>query len=589
MKKLLIALTLMAFIVLGITASGYAEQSSTVNGTLYAGTEVQGVEKFKVMPSLASDSKVTFTTDKSTENAGNPGRFPIGSNLANFSGTSLVVPTNVSGDIATIGTPSGQVFVEDDLIIATVDAGPSSASVRNSDGGGSSGSYNKQITTVHFIDVGQGDAIYISLPDRDDILIDGGSEVDGPKVVDYLNSHGVDDIELMIATHPHVDHIGGLPAVLDAFTVEKIIDSGITENSEIYQAYAAKAAAEGADWASDDHQLFTFGPETFQIITGSGVFSDIDDNSVICRLVVGGPDFLFTGDAGEPAEAAIDFNTELHASILKVGNHGGSASSSTAFLGRVMPHTAIISVGANNSYGHPAQETLQRIENAGAEIFRTDLDGNIFITANGAKYEVNSSNDNECLSRADLAEIVAEKFNLTPSLPAEPFLLDVPLNHWAAGYIYAAVNEGLINGYPVISSAHEVFLPYQLINRAEFAELICHVFNIPQYIPDVPSFSDVSAEHWAFTAIESLKHAGIMGGTEKGAFLPEEEIQKCAAAPIVFDKIDEPPKPKFGDINWDGDVNILDLQIIVSYLGWDTEYITGDARKSDVNKDFLIS
>lgn len=255
-----------------------------------------------------------------------------------------------------------------------------------------------------------------------------------------------------------------------------------------------------------------------------------------------------------------------------------STSSSTVFLNKVNPETAIISVGADNNYGHPAQETLQRIENSGAEIFRTDFSGDIVITTDGINYEVSESNVNEeLLTRADLSEILVYKLDLSLSIPAEPFFPDVPLDHWAAGYIYTAVNEGLLNGYP-----DGKFHPEYFITRAEYAAVLCMVFKIPSYTPSTPSFSDVPANHWAYTFIESIKHAGIMNGTLEGTFLPEEGIKKDDAI-RVMERI---PITKFGDMNEDGIINILDLQFINSNLGLVT---TEDARKSDVNNDNMVN
>lgn len=242
---------------------------------------------------------------------------------------------------------------------------------------------------VHFIDVGQADAIYIELPDRNDILIDAGNKADGPTVVNYLKNEGVDDIELLIATHPHEDHIGGIPAVLDAFKIEEIIDSGKSADSDIFDEYAAKAKAEGSTWQADNHQAYTFGNTALQILTGPETWEDLNDYSVVCRLDTGDVEMLFTGDAEGPAEAAL--SGQLDADILKVGHHGSLTSSASTFLARVKPEVAIISVGTNNRYKHPAEETLQRIKNAGAEIYRTDYNGNIDIVTDGKTYEVKAS------------------------------------------------------------------------------------------------------------------------------------------------------------------------------------------------------
>ena len=242
---------------------------------------------------------------------------------------------------------------------------------------------------VHFIDVGQADAIYIELPDNNDILIDGGNVADGPLVVNYLKAQGVDDIELMIATHPYEDHIGGLPYVLNEFVVKEILDSGKTEASSVFEAFSYAANAEDCPWVSGSFQTYSFGNVTLKILTGSTAWNNANDYPVVCLLDTGNVEFLFTGDVEGSAESILP--GDISAKILKVGHHGSNSSTTDSFLARVNPEVAIISVGAGNSYGHPSNEVLTRLHSAGAEIYRTDEQGTIIVTTNGNTYSINAS------------------------------------------------------------------------------------------------------------------------------------------------------------------------------------------------------
>lgn len=208
-------------------------------------------------------------------------------------------------------------------------------------------------------------------------------------MVSYLKGQGVDDIELVIATHPHEDHIGGLPDVLDAFNVEKVLDSGYLTDSAISNEYKSKVTAEGCAYQADSRQTFTFGSATLQILTGLETWDDVNDYSVVCRLNTGNIDFLFSGDAETPGEAKL--TGDLSAEILKVGHHGSTSSTGSTLLSKVKPRVAVISVGAGNTYGHPAEETITKLQSSGVEIYRTDLNGNIVITTDGQSYTVKTA------------------------------------------------------------------------------------------------------------------------------------------------------------------------------------------------------
>lgn len=244
--------------------------------------------------------------------------------------------------------------------------------------------------TVHFIDVGQGDSIYVALPDRNDILIDGGDNSKGSVVVSYLKNLGVDDIELMVATHMHADHIGGLDDVLAAFKVEAVVDDGMAADTATYRDYRAAVLAEGCLYeAAKAGRSWAFGPCVIKILGPVRDYKDANNNSVVCLLDCGEIEFLFTGDAEAEAEADL-LGKAIAAEILKVGHHGSRTSTSQAFLDAVNPEVAVISVGAGNRYGHPHRETLDKLAAAGVKVYRTDLNGTVVVTTDGGTYTVSA-------------------------------------------------------------------------------------------------------------------------------------------------------------------------------------------------------
>jgi competence protein ComEC len=245
-----------------------------------------------------------------------------------------------------------------------------------------------KIVTVHFIDVGQADSIYIQAPGNYDILIDAGNNDDGPTVVDYLKRQKVDDIEIMVATHAHEDHIGGLDDVLAAFDVEKIIDSGEVGTTKTYRDYWSAVQAEGAEYLEDDDLVFELGPgiKFFIIETGDG-YKNTNNNSVLAKLDYNNIEFLFTGDMETDAESMV-LTKDIQADILKVGHHGSRSSTSEEFLSKVNPSAAVICVGEGNTYGHPHKETLTLLSRYGIDVFMTKS-GDIICTTDGDTYSFN--------------------------------------------------------------------------------------------------------------------------------------------------------------------------------------------------------
>ncbi len=244
---------------------------------------------------------------------------------------------------------------------------------------------------VTFFDVGQGDAAWLKTPDGWDILIDGGRKSEGPDLLSYLQSHGVTEIEVLVLSHPHADHVGGLITILKEMdAVEALLNCQDSETST-YQEFQDLLENKGVPTTCvRDGDNFTWG----EYISASAVnpaeplMSEFNNNSVVLRVSYGTIDFLFTGDIEEAGENRIlNRGGMVEAEILKVAHHGSGESSTAPFLAPVDPEIAVISVGAN-PYGHPAIETLQRLRDAGATIYRTDRQGTIVVTTDGTNYSV---------------------------------------------------------------------------------------------------------------------------------------------------------------------------------------------------------
>ena len=246
---------------------------------------------------------------------------------------------------------------------------------------------------VSFIDVGQGDSALIQDSSGFDVLIDGGRTSAGPTVVAYLRGQGVDDIDVMIASHADSDHIGGLIDVLemDDIPVQQVLYNGYPGNTTTWSNFVSAVAAEGLSLTAAQFPMeINWGVTTAYILNPISGLSNPDQNdvSIVVLLDQDNIEYLFTGDISSTVEATVVARgTPVAAEILKVPHHGSKYSTSADFLSSVQPDEAVISVGSN-SYGHPTTETLNRLLAAGSRIWRTDEQGTILITSDGFTYTV---------------------------------------------------------------------------------------------------------------------------------------------------------------------------------------------------------
>lgn len=232
------------------------------------------------------------------------------------------------------------------------------------------------LATVYNIDVGQGDSTLIDVGEYE-ILIDGGERKAGDTVVEFLSDKVDGKLELVVATHPDADHIGGLIDAINAYPPAEIIDSGKEHTTKTYKEYLMAAESSGALFTEDADRTIPIADNvTFAVIECADNESENNNNSVVTCLNVGSQKLLFVGDMETPIEQEY-INNFSDVDYLKVGHHGSHTASSSIFLDKIKPEYAVISCGLDNRYGHPHQETLDTLTNQNVQTYRTDQQGTI--------------------------------------------------------------------------------------------------------------------------------------------------------------------------------------------------------------------
>ncbi|WP_455088914.1 ComEC/Rec2 family competence protein [Peptoanaerobacter stomatis] len=246
------------------------------------------------------------------------------------------------------------------------------------------------ILQVHFIDVGQGDSTLIITPDKKTVLIDAGDEQHSSRTMGYIKSQGIEKLDLVIATHPDADHIGGMDKVIKNFDIGMfsmpLVSKDTKQYKEIKQELKNKKLKNKPLYTGDglsvgkDVKLQILSPQK------NKTYSDTNEYSIVARLSYKEVSFLFMADATMENEIAIinDFD-DISSDVLKLGHHGSSTSTSDYFLGKVNPSIGVISCGKNNKYGHPHKEVMNLLEKYNIMIFRTDKQGSIVLKSDGYK------------------------------------------------------------------------------------------------------------------------------------------------------------------------------------------------------------
>lgn len=305
---------------------------------------------------------------------------------------------------------------------------------------------------AHFLDVDQGDSILIQTPVGKNILIDGGKKDAGPDVVKYLQQRGVTAVDLMVATHPDADHIGGLIDVLKSIPVKQVLDSGKEHTTQTYLEYLQlidtqnipfKVATIGENINLDSNVKIT-------VLNSADGQTDNNEASVALKITYGDMDILLTGDAEVEQEREMLQRFNVEAEIYKAAHHGSITGNILEFLREVSPDATVLSYGQDNSYGHPHQEVVSRLKQVGSKLYSTADSGNIVFTVNKTSFSVST--------KPWISDVINPDPKPTPGPTPEPGLEVIP----GAPTMFANCTEmreyypnGVKEGHPAYESKHD--------------------------------------------------------------------------------------------------------------------------------------
>ena len=267
--------------------------------------------------------------------------------------------------------------------------------------------------TVHYIDVGQADSILLETEGKF-MLIDGGNKEDGQLVISYLQQQGVEELEAVICTHAHEDHVGGLPSVLAVFPVKAVYAPTKTYSSKVFDSFLHYVDQQGLEVTIPaPGDKLALGGVDMTVVGPVKSYAETNDTSIVVLADYSETRFLFTGDMETPAENdmldywgdRIDWNVD----VLKAGHHGSDTSSGYRFVYEADPEYAIVSVGTGNTYGHPNDSVLSRYADAGIPLFRTDELGHVIVTTDGQNIAVTWEDQNAQPSEYASSQYIGNK------------------------------------------------------------------------------------------------------------------------------------------------------------------------------------
>lgn len=248
---------------------------------------------------------------------------------------------------------------------------------------------NCECLSVSFLDVGQGDAILIKTPDGFEMLVDGGRDSSVLRELAKQRPFFDKKIDVMVSTHPDLDHIAGLVDVLKRYQVTTILMTENEGESGAAAAFAAAAPEEGAQIIfADAGQVLQLGQQVYmQVFSPIGDESKVESNSasIVLRVVYGNTSFMLTGDAPQEIEDYLvrTYGAQLDSDVLKLGHHGSKTSTSDLWLDTVTPQYAVVSAGIDNRYGHPHQDVMQRVFKRNIQTSHTGTDGTVIFQSDG--------------------------------------------------------------------------------------------------------------------------------------------------------------------------------------------------------------
>ena len=305
---------------------------------------------------------------------------------------------------------------------------------------------------MHFIDVGQALSVLVEC-DGQFMLYDGGNVDDGSLVISYLQKQGVEELQYVFCSHAHEDHVGGLAAALAYFPANHVYSPVTEASTKCFRDFVKYTQQQGLQVEVPTvGTVWQLGSATVTLLGPVAQYSDPNNTSLVLRIDYGSTSFLLTGDMEKTAETdLVNSGANLKADVLQVGHHGSSTSTGYAFLNAVLPEMGVISCGVNNKYGHPHEETLSILRDAGVDVYRTDLLGTITIASYGQNYTVGTEHfatdaelnptdpaASSTAQQAYIGNVNSKKFHLPtcPNLPAEKNQI-----------LFSSYDEAIAEGY----------------------------------------------------------------------------------------------------------------------------------------------